>query len=96
MTGQSEIATAQQRRDAEVSRIKAEGEAIRLQTETDAKNKAILESARVCEFSKKFLYFLFFLNFFSIFFEFFIIYLIFRLKLMLKLSELKPMLCPLN
>jgi regulator of protease activity HflC (stomatin/prohibitin superfamily) len=46
LTGQTEIATAQQRRDAEVARIRAEGEAIKLTTETNAKNKAILESAR--------------------------------------------------
>ena len=46
MTGQTEIATAQQRRDAEVARIKAEGEAVKLKTEVDAKNRAILESAR--------------------------------------------------
>ena len=46
LTGQTEIATAQQRRDAEVSRIKAEGEAIKLKTEVDAKNRDVLESAR--------------------------------------------------
>jgi regulator of protease activity HflC (stomatin/prohibitin superfamily) len=45
LTGQTEIATAQQRRDAEVNRIKAEGEAVRLITETSAKNKAIMASA---------------------------------------------------
>lgn len=46
MTGQTEIATAQMKRDAEVNRIKAEGDAIRLKTETDAKNKAIMETAK--------------------------------------------------
>jgi hypothetical protein len=49
LTGQTEIATAQMRRDAEVARIKAEGEAIKLKTETDAKNRSILESARVSQ-----------------------------------------------
>lgn len=34
------------KRDAEVNRIKAEGDAIRLKTETDAKNKAIMETAK--------------------------------------------------
>ena len=47
LTGQTEIATAQQRRDAEVARIKAEGEAIKIKTETDAKNRAIMEIAKV-------------------------------------------------
>jgi len=46
LAGQTEIATASQHRDAEVSRIKAEGDSIRLKTETDAKNRAVLETAK--------------------------------------------------
>ena len=46
MAGQTEIATAQQKRDAEVAKIKAEGESIRLKTETDAKNRATMETAK--------------------------------------------------
>ena len=46
LAGQTEIATAQQHRDAEVARIKAEGESVKLKTETDAKNRAVLESAK--------------------------------------------------
>jgi len=46
LAGQTEIATAQMKRDAEVNRIKAEGESIRLKTDTDAKNRAIMESAK--------------------------------------------------
>jgi len=46
LAGQTEIATAQQKRDAEVANIKAVGEAVKLQTETDAKNRTILEVAR--------------------------------------------------
>jgi len=46
LTGQTEIAVAQQRRDAEVNRIKAEGEAVKLNTEISAKNKAVMESAK--------------------------------------------------
>jgi len=46
LTGQTEIATVQQKRDAEVNRIKAEGDSVRLITEINAKNKAIMESAK--------------------------------------------------
>jgi len=46
LAGQTEIATAQQKRDAEVARIRAEGEAIKLKTETDAKNRTVLEVAK--------------------------------------------------
>jgi regulator of protease activity HflC (stomatin/prohibitin superfamily) len=46
LTGQTEIATAQQRRDAEVARIKADGASVKLKTETDAKNRTTLESAK--------------------------------------------------
>ncbi len=45
LVGQTEIAVAQQKRDAEVARIKAEGEAIKLTTETGAKNKAVMARA---------------------------------------------------
>jgi len=47
LAGQTEIATTQQLREANLSKIKAEGEAIRLKTETDAKNKAKMELARI-------------------------------------------------
>jgi regulator of protease activity HflC (stomatin/prohibitin superfamily) len=47
LAGQTEIATAQQKRDAEVARIKAEGDSMRLKTETDAKNRTRMETARV-------------------------------------------------
>jgi len=47
LAGQTEIATTQQLREANLSKIKAEGEAIRLKTETDAKNKAKMDSARI-------------------------------------------------
>ena len=46
LAGQSEIAVATQKRDAEVSRIKSLGEATKLKTETDAKNRATLETAK--------------------------------------------------
>jgi len=46
LASQTEIATAQQRRDADVARIKAEGEATKLTTETQAKNKATMETAK--------------------------------------------------
>lgn len=46
LAGQTEIATAQMKRDAEVARIKAEGESIKLKTDTDAKNRAVMESAK--------------------------------------------------
>eukprot|EP01117_Protostelium_nocturnum_P011094 TRINITY_DN4026_c0_g1_i1.p1 TRINITY_DN4026_c0_g1~~TRINITY_DN4026_c0_g1_i1.p1 ORF type:complete len:725 (+),score=259.13 TRINITY_DN4026_c0_g1_i1:386-2560(+) len=42
----TEIATAQQRRDADVARIKAEGASIALKTETDARNRQIMEVAK--------------------------------------------------
>ncbi|PRP81599.1 prohibitin domain-containing protein [Planoprotostelium fungivorum] len=46
LASQTEIATAQQRRDADVSRIKAEGMATSLKTETDSKNMQIMETAK--------------------------------------------------
>eukprot|EP01119_Soliformovum_irregulare_P018340 TRINITY_DN55_c2_g1_i1.p1 TRINITY_DN55_c2_g1~~TRINITY_DN55_c2_g1_i1.p1 ORF type:complete len:685 (+),score=227.55 TRINITY_DN55_c2_g1_i1:51-2105(+) len=46
LAGQTEIATAQQRRDADVNKIKADGDAVKLKTETDARNRATLETAR--------------------------------------------------
>jgi len=45
LAGQTEIATAEQKRDAEVARIRADGEAIKLKTDTDAKNAATMNSA---------------------------------------------------
>jgi regulator of protease activity HflC (stomatin/prohibitin superfamily) len=47
LAGQTEIALAQQRRDAEVNRIKAEGDSTRLKTETDARNRTTMETAKV-------------------------------------------------
>jgi len=46
LASQTEIATAEQRRNADVARIKAEGEASKLKTEIDARNKATLETAK--------------------------------------------------
>jgi len=46
LAGQTEIATAQQLRDAEVLRIKVDSDANKVKTETDAKNRATLETAK--------------------------------------------------
>jgi regulator of protease activity HflC (stomatin/prohibitin superfamily) len=46
LAGQTEIATAEQKRNAEVARIKAEGESVRLRTENDAKNRAVTDTAK--------------------------------------------------
>jgi len=46
LAGQTEIATAQQMRDAELMRIRVESEALKLKTETDAKNRAIMQTAQ--------------------------------------------------
>jgi len=46
LTSQTEIATAEQRRNADVARIRAEGEAAKLRTEVDARNKATMETAK--------------------------------------------------
>ncbi len=46
LASQTEIATAEQKRNADVARIKAEGEAVKLQTETDARNRATMETAK--------------------------------------------------
>lgn len=45
LTSQKEIATKQQERDAEVDRIKAKGDALKLSMETEAKNKALISNA---------------------------------------------------
>eukprot|EP01119_Soliformovum_irregulare_P016722 TRINITY_DN4885_c0_g1_i3.p1 TRINITY_DN4885_c0_g1~~TRINITY_DN4885_c0_g1_i3.p1 ORF type:complete len:828 (-),score=288.93 TRINITY_DN4885_c0_g1_i3:82-2565(-) len=46
LAGQTEIATKQMKRDTEVARIQIEGESLRLKMGNDAKNKAVMETAR--------------------------------------------------
>jgi regulator of protease activity HflC (stomatin/prohibitin superfamily) len=46
LTGQTEIAITQQQRESDINRIKAEGESIRLKTETDMKNKLKMDNTR--------------------------------------------------